>query len=381
MRIVFNEIKKIFNFKMVIMIMFISLIMYYLFISFDFKYFPNGRPEKDNYKISIQMLKDYGTSMDKKEFLNFKELYNNQIKEANKYLKARPEFTSAGITTYKKFKAIDMNNEKLCKLRDKVVFEDNVDIFWELQVRENIIEEYEDINEFVNRNFSDLNKNQIKRYNEIVKNGSITSILPWFVFENYNRLIENIAMLIVLSIIFMISPIYIKDSINKVNYLQYTSKTGRKIFKNKLVSALISSFIIISIHLACFFMLYSHNKVGMFLNSSINSVFNNRLYWYNINFVQYIALTIIAIYVLGFAVTLIVTFISRIAPNYITLIGVQVPITFIIITMSSKYLMDRLTNIWFPKYFLPLAYFILVSIGLILIAIRWKKEKAVDIIN
>ncbi|MBU3127224.1 hypothetical protein [Clostridium tagluense] len=365
MRIVFNEIKKIFNFKMVIMIMFISLIMYYLFISFDFKYFPNGRPEKDNYKISIQMLKDYGTSMDKKEFINFKELYNKQIQEVDKYLKATPEFASAGINTYKKFKGIDRNNEKLGKLHDKAVFENNVDIFWELQARENIIEEYEEINGNVDRN---LNKNQIKRYNEIVKNDSITSILPYFVFENYNNLIKNVAMLIVLSIIFMISPIYIKDSINKVNYLQYTSKTGRKIFKNKLISALMSSFIIISIHLACFFMLYSHNEVGMFLNSSINSVFNNTLSWYNINFVQYIALTIIAIYVLGFAVTLIVTFISRIAPNYITLIGVQVPITFIIITMSSKYLMDRLTNIWFPKYFLPLAYFILVSIGLILIA-------------
>ncbi|MBZ9633296.1 hypothetical protein [Clostridium sp. FP1] len=377
MRIVFNEIKKIFNFKMVIMIMFISLIMYYLFISFDFKYFPNGRPEKDNYKISIQMLKDYGSSMDKKEFINFKELYNNQIQEADEYLKARPEFASAGINTYKKFKGIDRNNEKLYKLHDKAFDEDKVDIFWELQTREGLIEEYEGIE---NR-YSNLNKNQIKRYNEIVKNDSITSILPYFVFENYNRLIKNVAMLIVLSIIFMISPIYIKDSMNKVNYLQYTSKTGRKIFKNKLVSALISSFIIISIHLACFFILYSHNKVGMFLNSSINSVFNNSLSWYNINFVQYIALTIIAIYVLGFAVTLIVTFISRIAPNYITIIGVQVPITFIIITMSSKYLMDRLTNIWFPKYFLPLAYFILVSIGLILINIRCKKEKVVDIIN
>ncbi|GCD08678.1 hypothetical protein [Clostridium tagluense] len=378
MRIVFNEIKKIFNFKMVIMIMFISLIMYYLFISFDFKYFPNGRPEKDNYKISIQMLKDYGTSMDKKEFINFKELYNNQIQEANKYLKARPEFASAGITTYKKFKGIDRNNEKLGKLRDKVVFEDNVDIFWELQARENIIERYGEIDGNIDRN---LNENQLERYNEVVKNDSITSILPYFVFENYNNLIKNVAMLIVLSIIFMISPIYIKDSINKVNYLQYTSKTGRKIFRNKLVSALISSFIIISIHLACFFILYSHNKVGMFLNSSINSVFNIHLYWYNINFIQYIQLTIIAIYVLGFAVTLIVTFISRIAPNYITLIGVQVPITFIIIYVSSKYLMNNLTITWFPKYFLPLAYFILVSIGLILIAIRWKKEKVVDIIN
>ncbi|MGK0468757.1 hypothetical protein [Clostridium sp.] len=377
MRIVFNEIKKIFNFKMVIIIMFISLIMYYLFISFDFEYFPNGRPEKDNYKISIQMVKDYGTSMDKKEFINFKQLYNNQIQEANKYLKARPEFAAVGITTYEKFKEMGSGDEELDKLHNKAFYEDKVDIFWELETREWLIERYEGI-EHIDSSF---NKNQIARYNDVVKNGSITSILPSFVFKNYNNLIKNVAMLIVLNIIFMISPIYIKDSINKVNQLQYTSKTGRKTFKTKILAALISSFIIISIQLACFFMLYSHNKVGLFLNSSINSVFNFSFSWYNINFVQYIALTVAAVYVLCFAVTLIVTFISRIAPNYITLIGVQVPITFIVLTMSSKYLMDRVTTIWFPKYFQPLAYFILVSIGVILIAIRGKKEKVIDIIN
>ncbi|MFT5872439.1 MAG: hypothetical protein ACI8WT_001370, partial [Clostridium sp.] len=333
MRIIFNEIKKVFNLKMIVLIMFISLIMYYLFISFNFEYFPNGRPEGDHYKISIQMIKDYGTSMDKKEFLNFKEIYNKQIEQANKYLQARPEFVAAGVTTYEKFEEIAMTTGELGKLHSKVMFEDSVDMFWELETREHLISDYERIEEIVNTNSSRLNKNEIQRYNETIKNGSITSILPGAVFRNYNILIQSYGVLIVLSIIFMVSPIYIKDSINKVNYLQYTSKTGRKIFKTKLVAALMSSFIIISVHLACFSILYSHNKVEMFFNSSINSIFNYNLSWYNISFIQYIALTVVGIYVLGFAVTLIVTFVSRIAPNYITLIGMQVPITFIFITI------------------------------------------------
>lgn len=386
MRIIFNEIKKVFNLKMIVLIMFISLIMYYLFISFNFEYFPNGRPEGDYYKISIQMIKDYGTSMDKKEFLNFKELYNKQIEQANKYFQARPEFVAAGITTYDKFNnmdKIDENDEKLnkiySKLYSKVMFEDNVDMFWELETREQLIIDYEWIDGIVNTNTSRLNKNEIQRYNEIIKNGSITSILPGAVFRNYNELIKSYAVLIVLSIIFMVSPIYIKDSLNKVNYLQYTSKTGRKIFKTKLVAALMSSFIIISVHLTCFSILYSHNKVGMFFNSSINSIFNGSLSWYNINFIQYIALTVVGIYVLGFAVTLIVTFVSRIAPNYITLIGMQVPITFIAITII--YLMEQLTIIRFPKYSHPVAYSILVLFGVVLMSLRWKKEKVADILN
>lgn len=377
MRIIFNEIKKIFNFKMVIMIMFISLIMYYLFISIDSRI---GRSGEDNYKMSILMIKDYGNSMDEEEFLNFKQVYNNRIQEANKYLQSKPEFVDEGITTYEKFDDSSMfSDDKLTRLHNKV-FEDNVDIFRELETRKVLIVDYESIGVSVSK----LNKIQLERYNEVVKNGSITSILPYFVFDNYSRLMKNVFILIVFSIIFMISPIFIKDSKNKVNHLQYTSKTGRKTFKDKVFAALISSFIIISINLICFFVFFSRYIAGIsiFLSSSINSVFNLwYLSWFNISFMQYIALTVSAIYVLGVVITLIVTFISRIAPNYMTLIGVLVPITFIVIFISYEFLLNRLTVVWTTKYFLLVAYSILVLIGLIPIVIRCKKEKVVDIIN
>ncbi|MGK0467562.1 hypothetical protein [Clostridium sp.] len=120
----------------------------------------------------------------------------------------------------------------------------------------------------------------------------------------------------------------------------------------------------------------------MFLSSSINSVFNlGYLSWLNISFIQYIALTVLAIYVLGFVITLIATYISRIVPNYMTLIGVLVPITFIGIFISNTFLLNRLTVVYVSKDFLLVAYSILVLTGLILIIIRWKKEKVVDILN
>jgi hypothetical protein len=384
MRIVFNEIKKVFNLRAIILLVLISLIMYRLFISFEFKYFPNGRPEKDYYKISIQMLKDYGTSMDEKEFENFKELYNKQVEEANKYLQSIPEFVKKGITTNDKFNEIeskDARNEELTKLRDKVIFQDNVDIFWELQTREHMIDDYERIENISSKGSSVLKKSEVQRYNEVAKNGSLKSILPHFVFDNYNRLAKNMAILIIISIIFMISPIYIKDRSNNVNCIQYTTKTGRKIFKVKLVAALISSFIIISLHLALFFILYSQNNIGIFLKSNINSIFNYYMSWYDLSFMQYIMLTAAGMYILGLALTLVVTFISKISPNYITLAGLQVPITFIVIGVSSSYLMNNLTIIRYPKYFQTGIYLTLVLTGIVLMVVRWRKEKIEDIIN
>ncbi len=73
-------------------------------------------------------------------------------------------------------------------------------------------------------------------------------------------------------------------------------------------------------------------------------------------------------------------FISSIANNYITLIGVQAPIIFIISELLPR-IVGRITDIYLPKYFIPITYFSLIIIGTILIVIRWKKEKKLDIVN
>lgn len=378
MRIIFYEIKKVFSIRKIILLLVISLVIYHFFIVFYFQYFPNGRPEKDYFKISCQMLKDYGTSMDEKEFENFKELYNKKVEEADKYLQSSPEFVKVGITTYEKFKSMDMKNEDLSNLWNKAFHQEKTDIFYELQTRGFIISSYERI--ALGANLLGANKSQIQRYNEIIKNDSIRSIFPFFVYFNYDSVIYGMAILVVFSIMFMISPIYIKDANSKVNYIQYTSKTGRRIFKNKLMAALISSFMIMTIYFTIFFILYSQNKVGIYLNSSLNSFLNGYLYWYDLTFIQYIVLTVVGIYIIGFAVTLIGAFISRVAPNYITLIGIQVPIFFIIINLCSKILLRNFAIIRYPKYLQPSLYLILISVGITLISFRMKKEKVVDIV-
>jgi len=178
----------------------------------------------------------------------------------------------------------------------------------------------------------------------------------------------------------MISPIFLKDKLNKVNLLQNTSKNGRNLFKKKVTSGLIAAFIITTIQLLCFFIAYSFNNVEMFFNSNINSVFGSYLSWYDLTFMQYMVITVIAVYILSFVIGLIVMFISSIANNYITLIGVQAPIIFIISELLPR-IVGRITDIYLPKYFIPITYFSLIIIGTILIVIRWKKEKKLDIVN
>lgn len=389
MKIIFNEIKKVFQLKMIILLAIISLIFYCLFISFYIDYFPNGRPALDTYNIFVEMIEEYGEFMDEYEFLDFKTVYKKEVEKADQYLKSNDESIKAGITTYDKFidsydeflySNPDSRGKELEDLHSYIMFKEKVDLFWELETREHIIDRYEE-RKYIEKSLGIINEKQEIRLQEIIDSGNINSIFPSLVFENYMDLIRRVLALILVSIIFMISPIFIRDRINKINYLQNTSKVGRKLFKKKIVAGLISSFIIISLHLIFMFSIYSFNNIEIFFNVNINSVFNEFIFWYDFTFIQYIALTVIAVYILGFIMTLIVAFVSSIAPNYITVIGIQVPIAFIFLSIVSEYLIDRLTMIHLPKQFLPMAYFILTAIGMVLIVVRWKREKILDIVN
>jgi hypothetical protein len=382
MRVVISEIKKIFNLKMVLLLIIINIVMYFLFIEFNVKYFPNGRPYGDIYRIMVQMQKDYGTQMDSKEFENFKSIYKEKVKEADKYIEEHKEFSEIGIENYNEFtkaedtKMNDKDRKKFQKLSDGIFFDKGVDLFWELQARAQIIQKYQ-LSLFSIYEFPTTK--QIARIKEIINNKSDTSVFSGVIFGNYNDLIFYVSMTILLSIIFMISPIFLKDNKRNITSLQYTTKRGRKLFKSKVVAGSIAAFIISTTQLICMFILYSHNNVGMFFNANINSSLTFRLSWYDLTFIQYIVITVVAVYLLVFVVTIMTMLISGLVHNYIALVGIQLPIVFLLFKVALSNAVTRVVDIQFPKYSIPLWYTSMIVLITTLIFIRWRREKVTDI--
>nr|WP_307905885.1 hypothetical protein [Clostridium botulinum] len=384
MRVIFNEIKKIFNPKMVFLLIIINLIMYFLYIEFDIKHFPNGRPEGDIYKICVEMHEKYGEYMDENEFQDFvKNTYNKKLKEINKYIQNHTQFKKYGVKNYneyiKKFERTygkyDKRSKEFQNIHDKMVFHDWIELFWEFPQIEDYIEYYKNKDKIMLKRVIDNNNKQETKIKEILSRGDETSIFPYMVFDNYNRLILYGSETILLGIVFMIVPIYLSDKKNKVNYLQYTCKNGRKTFKKKIVAGIISSFIITTVELIILFILYSFNNTSMFFNCSINSFSNYSTSWYNITFIQYIVITIVAVYILVLALTLISMLISSMVGNYIALIGLELPIIFITIKFFLNILVNYIGNIIYAKWVLTLAYLCIFLIPIILIVIVWKKKK------
>ncbi len=378
MWIIINEIRKILNWKILLVLAFVNLIIYFLLIDFDIEHYPNGRPALDSYKIGVEMIHNYGPEMNEKELADFKEKYVIEAGKADEFLQARNDAQKARITSYHAFQNSDLDNQMAEELHSKIMFEEGVDLFWELQERERLIEFHDAKNEIVGNDLESSDSQQKERLKEIVTAGHY-AVYPEIAIMNFKSIMRSIAIAVLVSVVLLVSPTLIRDQSLRVLDLQYTAKIGRPIFKKKMVAGLISAFLVMTGLLTVYLALYSQNHPEPFFKIQMNTFIGDN-YWYDFTFLQYIILTLLAIYVLGFIIVLISLIVSHLAPNYITVIGLQVPIFFIVLAFGLSYLIDRITSILLPQWFVPLCYSILLLASILYMMTLWKREKKKDIL-
>src|SRR5690606_28046351 len=108
-------------------------------------------------------------------------------------------------------------DEEQYRLYSDVIFDKKIDIFWELPWREEYIKYYEDKERLMLAQAS--NSKQELRIMEILNKGLETSVFNDVIFSNYNHFIKNVTITILLSVMFIITPTYLRDYLVKVNYL------------------------------------------------------------------------------------------------------------------------------------------------------------------
>lgn len=384
MQILWYELKKILTLKMVFLLAVVNSILFFLLISFYIEYFPNGRPDLDNYNISVEMLDKYGMELDEEEFIDFKETYATEVKKVNDYLQTRSEYAGNGLASYQDVRDSVNNHiesEELSTLWWDLLDDEEIgDTLWELQSREYIIEwiEYGEasLNGWSSGTYS---ARQQARIDEL-KEGRKFPNFPEVAVKNYQDFIFNVAIAILFSVVIIISPIFIKDRSIQMLDMQYTTKKGRDLYKVKVAAGFLSTFFVITALLAIYFSIYTLNKTSIFFDIPIHK-FINTPNWYDPTFLQYIVLTVIAIYILGFVSAFFAMSFSSILPNYISLIGVQVPYMFLIISLGINYLVSWIISIYLPKWLVPTSYFLLIVVSIVWIVLMWRREKKRDIMS
>lgn len=328
---IINEIKKIFNIKVVILLMLGISVIYSMFIMPNIQYtqrvFSINEYEYDRLEVTLNMVDKYGKYLDESEFEDFKLEYEKKVEEIDNYLGSLEKCKEYDIDTYKKYREDrnldDINKEiELWEYKNHIFYGVENDLLSQVQDMEPIIYNYE--NRFSKeRVFSDWPYKE--RVEEIESSGEINSIIDPIVLQDYNGIVVGLGWMIIFTVIVMISSIFIKDKMRNVESLIFTSKKGRKIYMTKIIAAIISTIFVVTIEIGIVYINYFSKYYDERLyNNNINS-FNNGYYFFDITVTEYIICITILLYLLSIIACLGSMYISNKGKNYISVIVMQIP--------------------------------------------------------
>jgi hypothetical protein len=391
MRIVFHEMRKIWNIRILGIIVLLCSLYYLLFMSFNIVYFPNGHSMTEEFEYSVELLNRYGPTLEEEEFIEFTtETREKLIAEMNGYIKSMPVFADAGIFSfedYEKVREKPTNTEAERKAVWTLLGEECDYVRFKLQALDLISERYRNYPMYMlPRLISEAEsygKRETARLNFIEATEEYRNIMDQYTYENSVEYFVALAVLSVLSVLVLVSPLITGDRAREIHLLQYTAKQGRKILRKQLTAIILSAFILTTLFVLIFGAIYSVNGTFVFWNSGITS-FLNRTFWIDITYGQYILLSVAMLYIICLGTATFAFLASRFSRNLIALILKLIPVFFALLALCRIVLrysfspgnsLYRITRIIGTE---PFVCILVMIIGLVMSFYVLRKEKRAD---
>ena len=344
MRMVWYELRKIWNSRILLVVALLCTLFYWLFMSFYIDFFPNGHPAIEEFEYSNELLDRYGPTLEEDEYVEFISANREKvIAEMERYIKSNPVFAKVGISSYEDYERVykkqnptEAETEALWTLLGK---ESNF-VRFKLQTIEWIENQYRDYPRYVSELMSEAtNQKEIDRLNAILETKEYTNIMEWEVYENTVGYTVYLAILSILAVFVLVSPLIVTDRARNVHLLQYSSKHGRKILQKQLLAVLLSAFMLTTLLILIFGAIYSTNGTWVFWHSGMTSFLNGPIFLFDITYGQYIVLYIVLLYTLCLGTAAMAFLFSRFSRNLITLILKLMPM-FAVLTVLCLYVFN-----------------------------------------
>ena len=380
MIIFFQELKRIFNWKLLILLVPVTFIIYFLFIEWEVRYFPNGRPAGDIDLLTREMVSNYDPAyVTEDDLQDFEAQYKNDISRADEFIKNDQRAQDLGVSSYSEVWN-GRDDEQIDSFYTDIIFNDNheaQDLFWRIEAGEYIVESGQDFTYFLENSKNDPRTKE--RVTDIQNQDEHMSILPDHVLSHLNQYMIQITRLILVSLLIVLAPVFIRDRKQNLLELQYSSKVGRKTFLIKASAVLTAAFIIITAWLIIWISVYLQFDTLVFGEGRLNSYLNSSLFWYNLSFNNYFIIMIVAVYLLCLCFTTWIIVVSRFSVMYFTLLGILLPSLILLITQGQRRIMTNFFNLEHWQYFTPTLFFTMIVVALGILVWRMKREKSIAI--
>jgi hypothetical protein len=348
MRIVINEIKKIWSIKMLLIVALLCAIFYLISMTFVIGYLYSAHPGAEEIKLATELTRRYGATLEDDELADFAEIRDALITEAESYIKGNPVFENRGVYTYADY-------EYLREKQFGEASEAESSAYWLLLSKEcdfvqfklETLERYEDgFTPYIASleagvTYEKTSERERARLTEIRDTEEYRNIMSRAVFENTVSYITSLAVLLILAALVLVSPIIVTDRMRKLHLLQYSAKQGRKLLAKQLAAVLISAFLLTTALLVVFGVIYSTNGTFAFWNNGLNSFLNPyNIIMLNMSYGQYITALVVMAYLLTLGTSAFAFVFSRFSQNLIALLMKLIPIFIAVVLFCSNYVFD-----------------------------------------
>ena len=330
---ILQEIKKIFGIKRVLMIIIFAVIYYFLFFQFNVG-IPEHSSERVLLDVSLELVEKYGENLDETEYKDLLENFaDKEESEIDRWLKENEEYNQYGIESYKDWIGMvsSLPEAAARSLSSQILVNFTMEesqAAMEIAFREvytnSLIESYNTKENLPIAYYDDILKQEEKRIAERDQE-EIYGLMPYSVMTNYLRIFPDFAIFLFLSIIFLIVPYSVKDTMEGIPILQYTFPKGCRYYWKKLAAVFICSVILCAIEIGWFGIMIGVNHAFSFTGCFVSGFWNPFITFMKLTFGQYITLSLAYIMVIGLCLSMITYGLSSCVHNYISAIAFQIP--------------------------------------------------------
>lgn len=347
---ILQEMKKIFGIKRILLIAIFAVLYYFLFFQFNVG-IPANRSDRVLLEVSLELIEKYGESLDETEYRDLLENFDEaEESELDRRLKENEEFSQYGIESYGDWITMSSSlpeavHRSLSSQISKIYTQEESQMAMEFAFRKiytnNLIKAYE----------SEINGNQpTSYYSEIPMQAEkriternqeeVYSLIPYNVMRTYQSILSDFTIFLFLSMIFLVVPYSVKDKMEGIPILQYTSQKGCRYYWKKLTAVFISSFILCVIEMSWFAIMIGINHAFSFTDCLVSGFWNPFITFMKLTFGQYLIMSLAYIMVIALCLSMITYGLSSYANNYVSAIAFQIPAVIFSFVVSFGFMAD-----------------------------------------
>lgn len=335
---ILQELKKIFGIQRILLITAFAVLYYFLFFRLDIV--PEYSSDRIFLELSLELMGKYGENVDEAEY---RDLLDNSVgmdeSEINTWINGHGGFKWFNIESYgdliarleplsysARASSVDQISEKFAPEEQQAL--------WNIVFKRVLREIY--MNDIIEAYDAELRSNQPTAfYSKIPEKDQkriaernqeeVFSLMSYSAMRKYLSFFSDFTIFLFLSMIFLIVPYSVKDTMEGIPVLQYSSQKGCRYYWKKLAAVFAGSFILCLMETGWFALMLSKNYTFSFAGCFVSGFSNPFITLMKLTFGQYIIISLVYSACIALCLAMITYCLSGCARNYISAIAFQIP--------------------------------------------------------